>query len=133
MDPKENDRELRAPYMTGWTVIGNPNTGDPKPIVDTKLIDATVEWMATEVERHKVLHHDKAAKAWFERLGFQAALGGLILVASERNDRNDTIEEVYRFSEPVLCAFRKLTGKTVRWGKNDRYWVAVTAKQGRKA
>jgi hypothetical protein len=126
MNPKGNEREPNAPYS--WIAI-NPNVPDSKPIVDTKLIDEIVEWMATEVKHHKVLDHHEAAKAIFGRLGLQAAMGGVILVAQEGNDRNGSIEEVYRFSAPVLHAFRKLTGKMVRWGKNDRYWVAVKPEQ----
>jgi len=127
MLPKENEQELNLPYT--WTVIGNPNAADTKLITDTKLINETVEWMATEVTRCTVLDHHKAAKAILERLGFRAVMGGLILVTQERHDGNGSIREVCRFSPPVLQAFREMTGKTVRWGKNDRYWVAVKPKQ----
>jgi hypothetical protein len=128
MDPEENDRELQAPFMPFVAVSIDPNTGDR--IIDSKLIDMIVEWLAAEVKCRGVLDHHRAAKATLERHRFQEVLlmGGLILEALERNDGNDTIERVYRFSEPVLDAFRKLTGKTVRWGKRNRYWVAVEEK-----
>jgi hypothetical protein len=133
MDPNENERKPNVTRIAGWTVIGDPNATGTEPIVDTQLIDEIVEWMATEVERRKVLDHDEAAKIILERSGVRAVWGGVVLVAQESNTSNGSIEEVYRFSAPVLHAFRKLTGKTVRWGKDNRYWVAVKPKRTRSA
>jgi len=133
MDSKENEPGLNLPYNVVWTVVGNPNGADTKPNADIKLVNETVEWMATEVKRRTSLNHHEAAKATLNRLGFQAVMGGLILVAQERHDGKGSIREVYRFSLPVLQAFLELTGKTVRWGKDDRYWVAVKPKQARRA
>jgi len=127
MLPNENEQELNLPYT--WTAIGNPNAADSALITDTAMINETVEWMATEVTRRTRLDHHKAAKAIFERLGLRALMGGLILVTQERHDGNGSIREVCRFRPPVLQAFRELTGKTVKWGKNGRYWIAVKPKQ----
>lgn len=52
----------------------------------------------------------------------------LIIEVQERNDRDGSIREVYRFIPPLLEKFRGLTGNTVRWGKKDRYWVVVKPK-----
>jgi hypothetical protein len=128
MDPKEKKRESNLPYAIPW--IGNING---ELIADTKLINETVEWLATEVKRRGALKHHDAAEAIIERLGLQAAMGGLVLMTRERDDGDGSIREVYRFSPPVLQALRKRTGKTVRWGKHDRYWVAVGPKQARSA
>jgi hypothetical protein len=102
---------------------------------DTKLINEIAEWMAVEVKRRKKLDHNEAANEIRQRLQNAGPLDELamdrlklIVVTQERNDHDGSIREVYRLGPPILRAFRELTGKTVRWGKNDRYWVAVKQK-----
>jgi hypothetical protein len=129
MGRKENERELKLPYIVGPVMFPNANAADTKVIGDTKLINETIEWMAMEVKRHKVLNHHEAAKTILDRLGVGALWDGLVLVTQERDDRNGSIRELYRFGPAVLEAFRQLTGKTVRWGKRNRNWYAVRLKQ----
>jgi hypothetical protein len=97
-------------------------------IADPKLVNETVEWMVTEVKRRRRLDHHEAAEAILERVGLQASTGRLIMVVQEHDDRDGSIREVYRFTPSVLQAFRELTGKTVKWGKHDRYGSQSTGK-----
>jgi hypothetical protein len=98
-----------------------------------KLIAEIVEWLAAEVKRRGTLNHHEAAKAVRERSPYLKVIRGFISVDQERNDSDGSTREVYRFGPRVLKAFGGLTGKTVRWGKNDRYWVAVKPRQTRRA
>jgi hypothetical protein len=121
--PKENERVLKLPY-TIYPII-NANAANTGLFGDDgKLMNEIIEWMATEVKRHEVLNHHKAAKTILERLGVEALWRGVIVLAQEHDDCNGSIREVYRFSPAVLEAFRQLTGKTVRWGKWNRNWYA---------
>jgi hypothetical protein len=124
MNPKENEREPN-PFFLPFA--------DPSGewIADPKLINEAVEWLATEVKRRPVLKHHDAVKAVVETLGPQAKM--LALMTQERDDRDGSMRWVYRFTPPVLQAFRKRTGKAVRWGKHGRYWMADGPKQARSA
>jgi hypothetical protein len=93
------------------------------------LINEIAEWMAAEVKDRGKLDHHEAANAIRKRRPHDVMLWKLIVEARERNDRDGSIREVCRFSPPVLEAFRKLTGNTVRWGKKDRYWVDSSRKR----
>jgi hypothetical protein len=102
------------------------NLGRKYVAARTKLIRETAEWMAAEVKDRGILDHHEAANAIRRRGHYEES--ELIREARERNDRDGSIREVYRFCPPVLQAFRELTGNTVRWGKRDRYWVQVKPK-----
>jgi hypothetical protein len=125
MDPKEKGREQKSRHLTLIVDLARSHNS-----ARTKEINEIAEWMAAEVKRRGKLDHHEAANAIRMRSPYLDVTGGrgLILANQERNDRNDSIREVYRFGPPVLQAFRELTGKTVRWGKNDRYWVVVKPK-----
>ena len=136
---RQNERVHYLPYtkigentVFGQRVFPNGNAADSKPIADAKLINEIVEWLATEVQCRKVLNHHEAAKTILERLGSGAAWNELILMAQERDERDGSMREVYRFGPAVLQAFRELTGKTVNWGKQNCNWFAVKAKQERR-
>jgi hypothetical protein len=128
MDPNENDQRLKDVHQTIQDLAQKYKASD------TKLINEIAEWMAAEVKRRKKLDHSEAANEIRQRL--QNPLDALaidrlklIVGTQERNDRDGSIRQVYRLGPPVLRAFRELTRKTVRWGKNDRYWVAVKQKK----
>ena len=129
MDPKRNERKLKNAHLQVAVDLAQKRRAS-----DTKLINEIAGWMAVEVKRREKLDHNEAANEIRQRL--QNPLDALaierlklIVVTQERNDRDGSIREVYRMGPPVLRAFRELTGKTVRWGKNDRYWVAVKQKK----
>ena len=126
MDPKEKGLEHKHRQLGLIIDLARRHNS-----ARTRVINEIAEWMAAEVKRREILNHHEAANAVRGRLPYLEVIGGrgLILVDQERNERNGSIREVYRFGPPVLQAFRELTGKTVKWGKNDRYWVAVKPKQ----
>jgi hypothetical protein len=125
MDLKEKGREQKHRHLELIMDLARRHNS-----ARTRVINEIAEWMAAEVRRHGKLDHHEAANAIRGRSPYLEVIGGrgLILTDQERNDRNGSIREVYRFGPPVLQAFRELTGKTVRWGKNERYWVAVKPK-----
>jgi hypothetical protein len=87
----------------------------------TRVITEIAEWMAAKVKDRGKLDHHEAANFIRQWRGYDSTK--LIIEARERDDRDGSIREICRFSPPVLEKFRELTGKTVRWGKKDRYWV----------
>ena len=89
----------------------------------TRSIDETAEWMAAEVKDRGKLEHHEAANDIRQRRHYEMMRFNLIIKVRERNDRDGSIREICQFSPLVLDKFRELTGKTVRWGKKDRYWV----------
>jgi hypothetical protein len=121
MDSKE-ERQHKLQLATGLARRHNPLT--------SRLIRETAEWMATEVKRCGRLDHHQAANAIRQRSPYHELFGGraLTYVTQERDDRDGSIREVYRFGPAVLEAFKELTGKTVKWGKQNRYWIAVKPK-----
>ncbi len=129
MDPKEKGLEHKHRQQVIIDLARRNNSAR------TRVINEIAEWMAAEVKRRGILDHHEAANAIRGRLPYLEVTGGrgLVLVDRERNDGDGSIREVYRFGPPVLQAFRELTGRTVRSGKNDRYWVAVKPKQARRA
>jgi len=127
MDSKE-ERQHKLQLATG--LAGRPQ-------LPSRPIRETAEWMAAEVKRCGRLDHHEAANAIRMRLpGFLEVIWGkkaLVYVAQERDDRDGSMREVYRFCPEVLEAFKELTGKTVKWGKQNRYWIAVKPKHARRA
>lgn len=131
MGAKENEREHKYEHLQLVIDLARRHKS-----ADTRKVYEIAEWMAAEVKRRGMLHHHEAADAVRKRMSPYLELirpKGLISREQERDDRNGSIREVYRFGPAVLDAFKELTGKTVRWGKNDRYWVAVKPKQARRA
>jgi hypothetical protein len=87
------------------------------------LINEIAEWMAAGVKDSGKLDHHEAANFIRQRRRDEVMKWKLIVETQERDDRDGSIREICQFSPPVLDKFRELTGKTVRWGKKDRYWV----------
>jgi hypothetical protein len=122
MDQKEEEMEHRSRHMGLIIDLARRNK-----LARAKVINEIAEWMAAEVKLHGKLDHHDAASAIRRRLPYLEMIGGrgLILVEQEHHDRTGAVREVLRFGSPVLEAFRDLTGKSVRWGKANRYWIAV--------
>jgi hypothetical protein len=119
--PGEKEREPKA-------VQAYTRSSPRHDAAKTRAVDGVAEWMAAQVRNRGKLDHHEAANAIRDGRPIEVMLWKLIVGAQERNDRDGSIREVYRFSPPVLEKFRMLTGNAVRWGKKDRYWVAVKPK-----
>jgi hypothetical protein len=120
----EKERELKHAHLQAAF-----NLAQKHKAAETRLINEIAEWIAAEVKDRGKLDHHEAANAIRQRRYYEGMLGSkLIIEARERDDRDGSIRAVYRFSPPVLEAFGKLTGNTVKWGKKDRYWVVVKPK-----
>lgn len=118
MGVKENEREFKL-RLAMLAARKNETT-------KIKLISEIVGWMAAEVARRGKLNHHEAANEMRQRSPYEVIGGiGLIHIVQERDDRDGSIREVYRFGPAVLEAFKELTGKTVKWGKQNRYWIAI--------
>jgi hypothetical protein len=113
MDASEKERELQLALIAARPYIA----------AKARLTNEIAEWMAAQVRDRGKLDHHEAANAVRRRAPHDVMLWNPIIEAQERNDRDGSIREVYRFSPSVLEKFRALTGNTVRWGKKDRYWV----------
>jgi hypothetical protein len=129
MDPKR-ERELK--FMQSQLAVDYAKRRDAP---DQTLTNEIVQWLAAEVIRRGVLDHNEAAQSIHENPRYRdlRLRRRIILLAEERDSRDGSIRKVFRFSPHVLHAFGELAGKTVRWGKDDRYWVAVRPKKKRRA
>jgi hypothetical protein len=122
------ERTLLSSAMPS-SAISTPNSARSVSSSRSSDIDELAEWIAAEVKKRGILDHHEAANTILQRRGGLCLIPfRLVIQARERNDLDGSVREVYRFSAPVLEAFRKMSGKTVRWGKEDRYWVAVKPK-----